>query len=196
MNYSNFSNFSSSPPYNNNKYNPHYDNGQGVPKLNANNMTIQDIYRTPFLFTQEHKKNYNAMSQIALKSIQSDSEMSRIFFSDENIKRIQKLIKREIFKKTKGEYRLDVDQDQQDLFIVMRAIYIENCRNLPGQTIRQVKRMNMKVIEQVIPSMITEIKQYYGYLKEINKPLDPISRPQNVSNAGRLTLPPVTNLWK
>ena len=44
--------------------------------------------------------------------------------------------------------------------------------------------------------MITEIKQFYGYLKEINEPLKPIDRPINVNNAGRKTLPSLTSVWQ
>lgn len=195
MNYQGFSGFDTAPPYYNKQNSAYYDNGQGVPKITENNMTIQDIYRTPFLFTQEHRKNYNNMSATALKSIQSESELSKLYFSDKNFKRVQNMIKQEVFNKTKGEFRLDVDQDQKDLFIVMRAVYIEHSRNLPGQIVRQVKRLNAKVIEEIAPSMITEIRQYYGYLKDINKPIEPIMRPLNVSNAGRLVLPSTSRIW-
>jgi hypothetical protein len=195
MNYQNHATFSTAPPYYNNNTSAYYDNGQGIPKLTENNMTIQDIYRTPFLFTQEHKKNYVDMSATALKSIQSESELSKLFFSDKNFKRVQNMIKKEIYNRTRGEFKLDIDQDQKDLFIVMRAIYVEHSRNLPGQIVRQVKRLNNKVIEDIVPSMITEIKQYYGYLKDINKPIEPIMRPLNVSNAGRLSLPSTSKIW-
>ena len=43
--------------------------------------------------------------------------------------------------------------------------------------------------------MITEIKQTYGYIKEINEPIKPIPRPMNVNNAGRKTLPSITTTY-
>ena len=131
------------------------------------------------------------MSPDALKGIQSQSDLSRLYFSDENIKRIQRGIKAEVFKRTKGAFRLDVDQELRDIFILMRAVYLENARFLPGEIVRQVKRLNRKVITDSISGIITEIKQDYGYLKEINKPLDPIARPLNANNRGRRTLPGV-----
>jgi len=161
----------------------------------SENISINDFYRTPFLFMQDHKKNYKNMAQTAMKGLQEDSELSKLFFSDKNMARIQKKIKEEIFKRTKGQFRLDVDQDQQDLLLAMRSVYLDHARFLPGQTIRQVKRLNDRVIEETVPPMITEIKQYYGYLKEINKPLSPIARPINVSNAGRNLLPSITTTF-
>lgn len=172
-----------------------YDRGLGIPPIDENNITVQDIYRTPFLLLQEHRKNYKNMVSTALKGIQCNSELSTLFFSDKNIKRLQKMIRRDVFQRTNGEFRLDIDQDVKKLLIAMRAIYMTHARFLPGQIVRQCKRLNKKVIDEIIPGMITEIRQYYGYLKEINKPLDPIPRPLNVSNKGRLTLPSVTTVW-
>lgn len=194
MNYQNYANYDNIPPFYGSKNEAFYDFGNGIPKINQNNMTVQDIYRTPFLFIQEHHKNYNNMQADALKGIQSESELSKLFFSDTNMKRLQKKIKQEVFKRTNGKFRLDTDQEQQDLFIVMRAIYMEHARFLPNNTVRQVKRLNEKVITETIFSVITNIKQYYGYLKEINKPLDPIPRPLNL-NKGRKILPSISTIY-
>lgn len=189
MNYQGFANYNDIPPAYGKESQAFYDRGSGIPPINQNNMTIQDIYRTPFLFLQEHRKNYINMAPTALKGIQSDSELSKLFFSDENFKRLQKMIKKEVFVRTRGEFRLDVDQEQRELFIVMRAVYMEHARFLPTEIVRQVKRLNQKVITEIASGIITEIKQEYGYLKEINKPLTPIPRPMNISNAGRKSLP-------
>ena len=105
------------------------------------------------------------------------------------------MIKSEIFKKTKGQFKLDVDQEQRDLFLVMRAVYLEQARFLPSQYVRQCKQLNKKVVQEIVPGMITEIKQEYGYLKEINKPLSPIPRPLNINNAGRKILPSITTTF-
>jgi len=195
MNYQNFASYSNVPPYYGRETEAHYDKGKGVPNINENNMTVQDIFRTPFLFLQEHRKNYKNMSTTALKGIQCQSEMSKLFFSDQNIKRLQKMIRKAVFNRTRGQFRLEIDQAQRDLFIAMRAVYFEHARFLPGQIVRQVKRINEKVIDEILPGIITELRQYYGYLKEINKPLKPIPRPLNTNSQGRKTLPSVTTVF-
>ncbi len=196
MNYQNFSDISNIPPYyESGKNEAQYDRGLGVPQVEVNNLTVQDIYRTPFLFLQEHRKNYKNMATTALKGIQSQSALSKLFFSDKNFKRVQNKIRKEIFNRTFGQFRVDVDQDMKDLFILMRGVYMENARFLPGQIVRQVKRLNEKVVEESIPGIITNLRQHYGYLKEINKPLTPIPRPLNVNNAGRRSLPSITTTW-
>lgn len=193
MNYQNYAPYNDIPPYYGRLQEAYYDEGQGIPQMNKNNMTIQDIYRTPFVFMQaDHPKNDWKMAPEALKGIQSESELSKLFFSDENMKRVQRMIRKEVFKRTNGEFRIDVDQDPKDLFIMMRAAYMEQARYLPNSFVRQVKRLNKKVVDDAIPSIITSIKQEYGYLKEINKPLSPIPLPLNVGHKGRKTLPSLT----
>lgn len=197
MNYQDFAAYTNRPPeYGQPTSKAFYDKGQGVPKLNANNMTIQDIYRTPFLFIQSHQNNYGDMADVALKGIQSNSDLSKLFFSDDNMKRIQRNIKKEVYKRTNGQFRLDGDQDENDLFITMRATYMEHAKFLGNHIVRQVKQLNEKVIDDVLPGILVNIKQYHGYLKEINKPLDPIPLPLNVGNAGRRSLPGISTIFE
>jgi hypothetical protein len=161
--------------------------------MNANNMTVEDIYRTGFLFTSsDNGKDYKNMAPTALKGIQSgDSELSKLFFSDENIKRIQRGIRAEVFRKTNGVFRIDVDQESRDIFLLCRSIYMQQARFLPGETVRQVKRLNEKVIAECVPDIITNIKAEYGYLREISKPLSPIDRPVCASSRGHRVLPSI-----
>ena len=126
----------------------------------------------------------------------SVSKVSKIFFIKENIKRLQKKIRREIYNKTNGKFRLDVDQDENDLQIVMNKINEEYGRNLPSNLIHQVKELNSKTIEYIIPDILTNIKQHYGYIKDISTPLQPIPRPMQVRTTNRQSLPSITSLWE
>ena len=122
----------------------------------------------------------------------------QLFFSEKNINTIQKLIKKEIKTRTKGKYILEDNQDESDLTVAMRAVMFDSdrgARYLPDNIEKQVSVLNYSVIQYVVPDMIEAIKQYYGYIKEINEPLKPIMRPLNVNSAGRKTLPSVTTIY-
>ena len=123
------------------------------------------------------------------------NELANTFFSSENMQRIQNKIKQEIAKRTNGQFKVEVDQDENTLLLAMRNIFLEESRFLPTKIIHQVKELNQKVVDSIVPDMITEIKQYYGYLRDVNEPLKPMNRPLNVSNAGRRTLPSITTTW-
>jgi len=131
-----------------------------------------------------------------LKTQQEDvNELTKLFFSDENIERIQKQIKREIYEKTNRQFKMEMNQDESDLLIAMQHVYENEARYLPFKLVSQCKVLNKKVLEYIVPDMITQVKQAYGYIQEINRPIKPIPRSINVNSAGRKTLPSLTSSW-
>lgn len=142
--------------------------------------------------------NDNAV--LATKGILCEDELdpvTTLFFSRENMERIQRMLRVEISRRTNGEYRLDDNQDESDLLIAMRAVLFDmyGARFLPFKIKRQVKELNFQVVQYVVPDMLEAMKQQYGYLKEINEPLKPMLRPINVNHAGRKTLPSISTLF-
>lgn len=190
MNFCSYSNFDDKSPLYNKNYDIDNKSNEGYLIPFDDNINDQDIKKTPFLFLQAHPKNYKISDDNPEKI-----KFKQIFFSKQNVKRIQKKIKKAVFNETKGKFRLDADQDENEIFLVMKLIYSDNARYIPGQMIRQIKKLNKKVVSHVLPPMITEIKSEYGYLQEINGPLIPIPRPMNVNNAGRRTLPSITTTF-
>ena len=135
-------------------------------------------------------------SSLNLRSLGlNNTSVSELYFSPKNIARLQKKIRESFYIQTNGQYRLDVDLDEQELMINMRAVFIENSRNLDTHIIKQVKELNIATIDYVLPDIITNAKQYYGYIKDINEPLKPLPQPLNVNRAGRKTLPALTSVW-
>jgi hypothetical protein len=137
----------------------------------------------------------NSIQKSLLKSVYTPTPLGEVFFSPDNINRLQNKIKKSVFIETKGKYKLQIDQNESDLLIVMRAVYIQDSYNAPYRIIHQVKELNEKVINRILPDMISNIKQNEEYLNVIDKPMDPIPLPVNVSRAGRLSLPSVTTIW-
>jgi hypothetical protein len=130
-----------------------------------------------------------------VRDLNSLDSVGRIFFSRDNIKRIQKLIRKIIYEKSNKMFIVSEDQEESDLLISMRLIYNTEGRYIPDHIVHQVKRLNLKLINYIIPDMITQIKQSYGYQKEINEPLKMINRPINDNVRGRKTLPSITSTW-
>ena len=86
----NFAPVDNKPPYFQEQYENVFDQGNGIPQISEHSMSIQDIVKTPFLYLQDHNRDYKSMAETAMKGVQSNSKLSKVFFSDENIKRIQK----------------------------------------------------------------------------------------------------------
>jgi hypothetical protein len=117
------------------------------------------------------------------------SKVAKEYFSVTNIKRIQKGIRREIYNRSYKKFRLLEDQNVLDLIQAMIVVYHQYGKDLPYETIRQVKILNKQTVEYVAPDIMTNLKQQYGYLDDIKNPISPIPLPINVNHAGRIFLP-------
>jgi hypothetical protein len=159
---------------------------------------FQELYGQNRTFSDNYCGGASTLASGSLSI--KNTPVSLLFFSDENIARIQKQIKREVFRLSNGTFKLEADQDEQDLWISMRYIYIEYGKNLPTHIVRQVKILNRHLLNFLLNDneggIMTNIKQHYEYLKEISRPIRPLDQPLNVNNKGRRTLPSVTSLWR
>ena len=120
--------------------------------------------------------------------------LATLYYSQENIQRIQKQIRREIYKRTNGKFKVLKDADDLDMQVVMDSIFDDHAKHLPDQIIRQVKILNMHTVNLIVPNAITQIDQTSKYLKQLDKPIEPMNRPLNANNGGRKTLPSFTSV--
>lgn len=136
-----------------------------------------------------------SISKSILGNLMAPTPVSELFLCRENINRIQKMIKKQIFQETNGKYLLNTDQNESDIIIVMRNVILTDAVNSPYKVVHQVKILNNIVLKRVIPDMITAIKQDDAYIQQLDKPIDPIPLPVNVNSKGRLQLPSVTTTF-
>lgn len=112
-------------------------------------------------------------------------ETGLIFFSVENVNMIQNKIKQIIYKLS--NVILTEDQDINSLLIVMRDVYLREGRFLRYKINQQVEDLNIKLLNRLIPDILSGVKQQLGYLKYINYPIEPMDRPINDSIKGSKT---------
>ena len=170
-------------------FNYHNDDNSQVKNYNKfTNLDNKNIERNNWATESSIQKSL-------LKSVYTPTPLGELFFCPDNIRRLQNKIKKSIFIESKGKYKLDTDQNESDLLVVMRAVYIQDSYNSPYRIVHQVKELNKKVINRILSEMISNIKQNEEYISAIDRPIDPIPLPVNVSRAGRLSLPSVTTIW-
>jgi len=171
------------------------ENSKTSSNLIFDNLSKYNFDGTPYSRTQNNINEYDR-GRTCLKGTLPSNEVSKIYFSVDNINRLQKRIKKEIYIRTNKKIILEDDQEESDLLIIMRYVYMNYNKFLDNQIIRQVKYLNEMTIREIIPDMLTNIDQYYHYIKELDQPIKPIMLPVNVNNAGRKTLPALTTLWR
>ncbi len=112
--------------------------------------------------------------------------MNQAYFSAANFQIIQNGIRKRVHDET-GKIIDPVSTD--DLFMVMRAIYLQYSRNLPTQIAEQIADLNERVITWCVPKIVAEVGMYATYLHDISTMPVPLSHPVNQSSAGTRSLP-------
>lgn len=154
--------------------------------------TNEEMMKTPFMLFQANNDVYCNMSQESLRGIEQESTLSRAFFSPKNVDTLQKEIIKQVFKKTKGKYLIE-KQDETDLQVVMRSMFIQHATYNTMESITdQIIELNFLVVDDVVPGIISQIDAHFGYLDRAFGPLRVIDRPKNVSSTGTRTIPSVT----
>jgi hypothetical protein len=180
-----------------------YSSNDFIPKNPSNlyNNYKQNDYVPNNYYWSGYQQNTNnwategSIQKTMMKGIYEPTPVGELFFSQENIRRLQKMIKYEVFVRTNGKYKLEVDQNETDLLVVMRDVMISCADNTPYKVVHQVKTLNHRVVERIVPDMISMIKQDDDYVKQLDKPIDPIPLPVCMSSRGRLQLPSVTTTF-
>jgi len=121
-------------------------------------------------------------------------DLEKTFFSKENIDLINKQLILSVYNSTNKQF-LICTQKEADLLIVMRYVFIEYSRNLPYDINNQIKNLNYRVVNEILPTVLSNVDQKIGYLKDIEtQPIGP-PLPINTKNLNR-TLPSTANYFK
>jgi hypothetical protein len=149
-----------------------------------------------------NKSNTNSL----FKNLHGETLLTNLFFSDLNVQSVQKLIRLNVYK------TIDVVIDEQsvdELLIVMRSIYLQFSRHPPlltaeqpieiqekiiKKTVEQVERLNLLVVNEVVPLVISGVKQHIAYLKDASQPPEFMEKPVSDSIRGQRELRSVTSV--
>tara|TARA_R110000851_G_scaffold197742_5_gene348850 strand:+ start:857 stop:1264 length:408 start_codon:yes stop_codon:yes gene_type:complete len=110
-----------------------------------------------------------------IETLQQDpNELSLTFFDARNMSRIQTTARQRIQQET----GLSIDrQDQDDLGMIMRFIYITNVYDPYNRVKEQIKLLNERTLDVMLGQIRTGLAARIGYLRDISKPIQPIPLP-------------------
>lgn len=113
---------------------------------------------------------------------QCETPLNKLFFSAVNKDLIQRGI-RQTFKNRTG---IAIDyQNPDDLYSIMRAVFIGNSGDHYKNVNNQVRDLNVRVIDSSLTQIQTGVSQYMAYASEIETIAEPMDRPVNTSTAGK-----------
>ena len=132
--------------------------------------------------------NDNNFQKTAIEGITEKNIISDLFLSNKNID----LIHLKILNTIKKKYNYNISkQSKNELLIIMRSIYLNNCTNNfsnKNDIKKELKKLNELVINYSVNNIIKNIKSYELYLDKINNDLEPIDLPKPTSIKGDKTL--------
>jgi hypothetical protein len=113
---------------------------------------------------------------------QCETPLNTLFFSDFNKNLIQRGV-RQTFKNKSG---IAIDyQNPDDMYAIMRVVFINNAGDHYTKINEQVKYMNTKVIERSLSQIQTGVSQYIAYANDIDSTRTLIDQPINTSTVGK-----------
>lgn len=135
--------------------------------------------------------NYSAMNTSsfndAMKGNYEKNSLNKVFFSSENIRIIQNGIKAGVYERSHQRFVIG-DQDEDNLKIIMRSIFLQNARNLPTSINEQVHSLNKMVLDYCIHNVYSEAVSYMKYKHDVSTLAIPHARPINTAVHGTKTL--------
>jgi len=106
----------------------------------------------------------------------TDSTLSQIYFSKENIEIIQNGLRAGVYEVSNHQYLID-NQNCDTLKIIMRSVFLQSSTNLPNNIREQIEALNNIVIEYCVKQIYSEAQAYINYKHDVSNMYTPIDRP-------------------
>ena len=112
----------------------------------------------------------------ALEGQWDTSKLSDIYFSKNNIQRLQNEIRTGVYNKSNGQYVIG-EQDCDTLKVIMRSIFLQYSANMSTQIEDQIHSLNTMVLNYCIPQVFSEAQAYIKYLSDASSMYVPMEHP-------------------
>ena len=112
------------------------------------------------------------------------TDLSRAFFSIQNIQILQNGIRAGVYHKSNGQYTVG-QQDCDALKIVMRSVFLQYAANQPTNISQQIAELNKIVLNYCIQQVYGEAQGYMKYVDDVSTLVVPIAHPVMTNNTDR-----------
>jgi hypothetical protein len=115
--------------------------------------------------------------ETSIKGIVERSALSDLFFSDMNIDAVHKSIRYGVNKAT-GQ--VVAKQSDNTIYVVMRSIMLQyaNFRTSGDNLADEIRSLNQRVIDYSVENVSSNVQQYLGYLKDLERLPIPMDHPE------------------
>lgn len=118
-----------------------------------------------------------------------NTPLSDMFFSADNIQYLQYMMKEGVYKMSNSQIKIG-NQDEDQLKIIMRGIFLENAQNSNESIKSQVNELNKQVLKFAVPQIYGSAVSYKKYLYDVSNMYKPVNRPILTKRVNQLQLKP------
>ena len=129
---------------------------------------------------QQTVENNEVANDRLITNTLNSNPLSKVYFNPNNIATIQSAIINKVYQTSNGQYSIG-RQNEQQLLIIMRSIYLQFGKNREYNIQEQVNELNNMVVEECVRIIIPNIQQQQGYIDDISSGIKISPWPQNVS---------------
>lgn len=142
---------------------------------------------TKALFTLYDKMPVNVPTTFrdATKGEWNETNLSRAYFSKENVRIIQNAIKAGVYHKSNKQYVI-ADQNVDTLHIIMRSIFMQNSINVETNIKQQISQLNQLVVDFSVPRVYSSLISHNKYLRDASMMPEPLSHPKLMKETRQL----------
>lgn len=149
-----------------------------------------------FKLTVDDKMVTGSNTRHLFKNLYGETPLTFLFFSKKNIENIQKLVRMVVYKTVN---QVVDDQSTKELLVIMRSIFLEyhshpplidnsmtqaEIASLKKMYTDEVNRLNKITVDTVVPLVVSGMKQYIDYIRDISMQPRQIERAINDSVKG------------
>ena len=113
-----------------------------------------------------------------------NTPLSLAYFSSQNINILQNNIRKGVFDKSNGEFIIGM-QDEDELKIIMRSVFLQNSINLETNIREQLRDLNALVESYAIDQIYKEAISYLKYKRDASNMYALLALPSNSSTRGK-----------
>lgn len=142
----------------------------------------------PFMMSDKIPTTESTGYEEALVGNEESSVLSKVFFSKENVERLQKLMQYRVYTLSKQRYQIGY-QNEDTLKIIMRGIYLQNSHRLNSRDVsRQIQELDHLVLDHAVPQLMNEVEAYLKYRHDASTLPVPLEHPQLITEKGKAPL--------
>ncbi len=131
---------------------------------------------TPLFLKDKIIPQSNKNTAQSIQNILQNTQLSVLFFSVKNIECIEDAIKMGVYEMSRRTHIIDT-QDRDQLYIIMRATFLQYGLHQPENITRQIEVLNSRIVAYCVPKIYNEIQTYLRYKRDISTLVVPMDNP-------------------